>query len=68
MIPIIILTIENEDDRAFMEGLYLSYNRLMRSEIHKILKDSWATEDVEQNVLEKLIDKIPLLKTYCLQT
>lgn len=63
MIPIIILAIENDDDRVFMEGLYLSYNRLMRSEIYKILKDSWATEDVEQNVLEKLIDKIPLLRT-----
>lgn len=63
MIPIIILAIENEDDRAFMENLYLTYNRLMRSEILKVLKDPWAAEDVEQSVLEKLIDKIPLLRT-----
>lgn len=63
MLPIIILAIENDDDRAFMENLYLSYNRLMRSEISKILKDPWSTEDVEQSVLEKLIDKIHLLKT-----
>ena len=33
MIPLIILSIENDDDRAFMEDLYLSYRRLMFSEL-----------------------------------
>lgn len=35
----------------------------MYSEINKILKDPWATEDVLQTVLVKLIDKIALLQT-----
>lgn len=63
MIPLIILVIENPDDRDFMGELYLSYKRLMYSEIQKITRDSWATEDIIQSALEKLIDKIPLLRT-----
>lgn len=65
MIPFVILAIENPDDREFMENLYLSYNRLMYSEIQKIAKDSWTTDDILQSVIVKLIDKdkIPLLRT-----
>jgi len=64
MIPIIITSIENNDDRDFMEALYVSYNRLMYSEIKKIVSDSWAVDDLFQTVLEKLIDKIQLLRTF----
>lgn len=65
MIPFVILAIENPDDREFMENLYLSYNRLMYSEIQKIAKDRWATDDILQSVIVKLIDndKISLLRT-----
>jgi RNA polymerase sigma-70 factor (ECF subfamily) len=63
MIPVIILAIEDSDDRAFMENIYISYQRLMYSEILKIVKDSWATEDILHTVIIKLIDKIPLLRT-----
>lgn len=63
MIPICILAIEDEDDRAFMENLYMSYQRLMYSTIRNIVRDDWATEDVMQSALVKLIDKIPLLKS-----
>lgn len=63
MIPLIILAIEDPDDRQFMADLYLKYNRLMYSECIQILKDTWATEDVMQTAIERLIDKIPLLKT-----
>lgn len=62
MIPYCILVIEDDDDRAFMEQLYIDYHRLMYSEIIKILKDEWNTEDVMQSVLEKLIDKISELR------
>ena len=64
MIPLIILAIEDPDDREYMSGLYLKYNRLMYSEIHKIIPDPWDVEDVLQIALVKLIDKIPLLKTF----
>lgn len=63
MIPLIIQTIESPDDREFMEQLYLQYNRLMYSECLKVLRNTWETEDVMQTALEKLIYKIPLLKT-----
>jgi len=63
MIPIIILAIENEDDRVFMESLYFNYNRLIRCEISKVIKGAFDVEDVEQTVLEKLIDKLDLLRT-----
>lgn len=63
MIPFVILAIENDDDRAFMEGLYIDYHCLMFSEIFKFVQDEWETEDIMQTVLVKLIDKIPLLRT-----
>lgn len=62
MIPCCIAVIEDDDDRAFMEQLYISYRRLMYSEIIAILKNEWDTEDVMQSVLIKLINKIPDLK------
>lgn len=63
MIPYCILAIENEDDREFMSSLYIDYKRLMYSEIRKIIKDDRDAEDIMQDVLEKLIDKIPLLRS-----
>ena len=56
MIPLIILTIEDPDDRQFMENLYQSYPRLIYSEINKILWDSWSADDVMQTVLVRLIN------------
>lgn len=63
MIPYCILVIEDDDDRVFMEHLFLEYHRLMYSEIQKITHDAWITEDVMQATLEKLIDKISLLRS-----
>ena len=63
MIPFVVATIEDMDDRDFMESLYYSYKRLMYSEIRKIVHDTWDVEDVLQNTLIRLIKKIPLLRT-----
>lgn len=63
MIPYCILVIDDDNDREFMTQLYLDYNQLMRSEVQKIIKNEYDAEDVLQNVLEKLIDKIPLLRS-----
>ncbi len=62
MIPCYILVIEDENDRAFMAELFLQYNRLMYSEIYKIVHDSWVAEDLVQTVLVKLINKIQELR------
>ena len=63
MIPFCILAIEDESDRAFMESLFLQYNRLMYHEIFKITKNLDDTEDILQSSLVKLIEKIPLILT-----
>lgn len=63
MIPYCILLIESEDDREFMASLYQRYNRLMYNTILKITKNPTDTEDVLQNALVKLIDKIGLLRS-----
>lgn len=62
MIPIIILAIEDDDDREFMMWLYTQYHALLYSEISRIVQNNWDTEDLLQTVLEKLIDKIPRLR------
>lgn len=63
MIPVCILAIEDDSDRAFMENLFLQYNRLMYHEIFKITNNPDITDDILQSTLEKLIDKIPKLRT-----
>ena len=64
MIALLIASIENDSDRDFIENIYTSYRKLMFSEIRRITKNEWATEDVLHAVIVKLIDKIPLLRTF----
>lgn len=49
MLPICILAIRDDDDRAYMTRLFVKYQRLMYRTIYDILGDKWATEDVLQN-------------------
>ena len=58
--PLMIAVIEDEDDKAFMTWVYLQYRRLIYSEIQKITGDD--VEDLLQLVIEKLIDKLSLLR------
>ena len=62
MMPYCIMMIEDDDDRAFMEALYENYHRLMYHEIIKIVHDPWATEDLMQTTLVKLIEKVKELR------
>lgn len=62
MLPLVIMAIEDEDDKAFMTWLYLQYRRLIYSEIRKIIGDSDEAEDLLQTVVEKLIEKLSLLR------
>lgn len=62
MIPLIILTIEDEDDRSFMTEVYVRYERLIYSEIYKLMNDRWLVEDVMQTTLMKLIDQLARLR------
>ena len=62
MISYFILVIENDADQEFMTMLFQNYSRLMYHEIFQIVNDRWVTEDVMQEVLIKLIDKIEELR------
>ena len=57
MIPIIILAIENDDDREFMTALYMQYHSLMYKLIFDIVKSPWDTEDILQEVLWEQLSK-----------
>ncbi len=63
MIPYCILVIEDDNDREFMSNLYLDYHKLMYEKVRAYTKDFYASEDIVQNVLVKLIDKIAELRT-----
>ena len=62
MLPLVIMAIEDEDDKAFMTWLYLQYRRLIYSEVRKIVGNTDEAEDLLQSVVEKLIEKLPLLR------
>lgn len=63
MIPLFILAIENEDDREFMTFIYTQYQRLIYHTVWQITHDKWAADDIVQETLLHLIDKIPLLRS-----
>lgn len=63
MLPICILTIEDESDREFMAGVYTQYQWLMYDTIKQVMGDHWSAEDVVQTTLVRLIDKLEKLKT-----
>ena len=63
MIPFVLMMFEDDADIAFAEKLFLAYQRLIRSEVAKILQDNWAVDDVLQTVLFKLFKRLDRLKT-----
>lgn len=62
MLPLVILAIEDENEKAFMTWLYLQYRRLIYSEVRKIVGNTDEVEDLLQSVVEKLIEKVSLLR------
>ena len=46
MLPLMIMAIEDENDKAFMTWLYLQYRRLIYSEIRKVVGDGDEAEDL----------------------
>lgn len=63
IIPSVILAIEDENDRDFMEQVYRQYHRLMYHTIYQLTDDPWLADDVLQITLVKLIDNIPTLRS-----
>ena len=62
MMPAVILAIQDENDRAYMEWIFETYQRLMYYYIMELLHDPWGADDVMQECIVKLIDKIDVLQ------
>ena len=71
MIPVAILTIANDSDRAFMEQLYLKYEKLMHKCAFSVLHDIQDADDAVNDTCIKLIrniEKLRSLTRYTLRT
>ena len=62
MMPLALLTIEDDDDRAFMTQLYQKYSGLMYRVAYDLVQDHNDAQDIVNDVIVRLIDKIPLLR------
>jgi len=63
MLPLVLLTMEPGEDRAFLEEVYLQYHRLMYAQAFRVLNHSQAAEDAVSDGLLALAKKISLLRT-----
>ncbi len=63
MFPLIFSTIEDADSRQFMEQLYVKYSKLIYSQVYKLTRDSYEVEEIVQESLVNLIEKVDLLQT-----
>ena len=64
LIPLVLLLIDSEDDRLFLENVYLQYHRLMYAQALQILGQSQAAEDAVSDSLLSLAKKISLLRSF----
>lgn len=62
MFPIAIQAIENDDDKAFMERLYLEYHDMIRRNIFTLLPYSDQIDDFVNDVCIRLIKQVPVLR------
>ena len=53
MIPMIIMAIEDEDDRSFMANLYVDYQRLMYKVITSYTTNKWDARCIDKKMPPK---------------
>lgn len=63
MLPLFV-TIPDDHQRSFMEGLYLEYRSAMFSAAYDVIQKQQDTEDIIHDTLLKLMEKIPLLMSF----
>ncbi len=61
--PWVFLLIENDEDRLFLEGLYMEYHSLLYGQALRILKKPEAAQDAVSDAILALTKKISLLRT-----
>lgn len=62
MLASAIAAIENEDDRSFIEDVYLRYRELMYRKAMSLLHNPQDAEDAVEAAMFKLIDRVELLR------
>lgn len=62
MLPIVIMTMPEGEERDYMELLYTQYHRMMLSTAWKYNKDKAAVEDIVSDSCVALMKKVPLLR------
>lgn len=62
MIPLVVLAIEDEEDRAFMTQLYLEYSGIMYRVAYSYVQDHHDAQDIVNDAIVRLIAKIPILR------
>ena len=60
--PIFILMIDNDDDRAFMEKLYIEYHKLMYWTAFKVIWRRDGLDDIVNDACVSLICKISRIR------
>lgn len=68
VIPFAIVAIESDEDRNYMEWLYVQHRGLMLSTAWKYSSDPFEVEDVVSDSIVSLIKKIDYLKTMEIDT
>lgn len=61
-LPMMILTIENDDDRAFITQVYLKYRKLMYAVAIGIVRDPQIAEDMVSVAITEMIEGIDTLR------
>lgn len=62
--PIAILAIENDDDRAFMEKLYIEHRQIMYKKAYFMLRNQQDAEDVINTACIALINNLTRLRGF----
>lgn len=62
IIPFFILMIDNDDDRAFMEKLYIEYHKLMYWTAFKVIWRREGLDDIVNDACVSLICKISRIR------
>ncbi|MGM9603306.1 MAG: RNA polymerase sigma factor [Faecousia sp.] len=61
-LPLMILAIENDDDRAFITQIYLKYRKLMYAVAIDIVRDSHIADDMVASAITEMIEGIDTLR------
>ncbi len=62
VMPLVIMMIESDEDRSYMERLYEQHHRLMLSTAWKYTSDQFEVEDIVSDSIVALIRKIDQLR------